>query len=575
LSAAAIDNLFEGLAVFADHPSWFENAQVKHLVGVTYNSYYDPDSESIMATIRFYDDEEAGADIGLARIIAGILRMMLDDVTDEIPAPDVGVSIVFWPEWEEGEGFPRVLKEFKKIDSADIVFSPAADGRILEALSTKVEASSTNALEKEVPMTEQTQSPEATDELQAPVVASDSSDPPVEVINTWIAAAQAAAVPAILAGSGLPEASRMRLMRSEWHSPEELNQAVEAERDYLADLTQDQVIQMPGSHPRGAGQLSMQTSLDRISLAAEALFAGRRPDDGVQPLTGIRELYLLLSGDYELTGVFQPERIQFANVNSSTMAGLVANALNKSVVNLFQQYPQWWLPIVYEEDFGNLQDVRWITLGGVGELPTVAEGAAYTELTWDDQTETDAFIKKGGYLGLTLEAIDKDDTRKVAAAPRALAQGAWLTLAKAVSAIFTSESDVGPDMSDAIALFNASHSNLGSTALSFAAWEATRTAMRKQTELHSDERLGALTAPKYLMVPPDLETAAIQVLGSSLEPAVANNDINPFAEGVARDALLANARQRVIVVDLWTDTDNWWSVVQLAIVLPLRHTQYR
>ncbi len=304
----------------------------------------------------------------------------------------------------------------------------------------------------------------------------------------------------------------------------------------------------------------MQTSLDRISLAAEALFAGERPGDGVQPLTGIRELYLLLSGDYEVTGVFQPERVMFANVNSSTMAGLVANALNKRVVNLFQQYPQWWLPIVAEEDFGNLQDVRWITLGGVGELPTVAEGAAYTELTWDDQTETDAFVKKGGYLGLTLEAIDKDDTRRVTAAPRALAQGAWLTLSKAVSAIFTGSSDVGPTMSDSIALFNASHSNLGSTALSFAAWEATRTAMRKQAELHSSERLGALTAPKYCLVPPDLETTALQVLGSALEPAVANNDINPFAEGVARDALLESARRRVIVVDLWTDTDNWAAI---------------
>ena len=27
------------------------------------------------------------------------------------------------------------------------------------------------------------------------------------------------------------------------------------------------------------------------------------------------------------------------------MAGLVANALNKRVVNEFQVYPQWWLPI--------------------------------------------------------------------------------------------------------------------------------------------------------------------------------------------------------------------------------------
>jgi hypothetical protein len=63
------------------------------------------------------------------------------------------------------------------------------------------------------------------------------------------------------------------------------------------------------------------------------------------------------------------------------MAGLVANALNKRVVNEFQHYPMWWSPIVTPEDFSNFQTVRWITLGGIGELPTVSEGAAYTELS--------------------------------------------------------------------------------------------------------------------------------------------------------------------------------------------------
>ena len=77
----------------------------------------------------------------------------------------------------------------------------------------------------------------------------------------------------------------------------------------------------------------------------------------------------------------------------------------------------------------------------------MAEGAAYTELTWDDQTESASFVKKGGYLGITIEAIDKDDTRRLQAAPRALAQAAWLTLSKAVSNIFTTGSGVGPTLS--------------------------------------------------------------------------------------------------------------------------------
>ena len=119
------------------------------------------------------------------------------------------------------------------------------------------------------------------------------------------------------------------------------------------------------------------------------------------------------------------------------MARVTANALNKRVVMMYAEYPHWWEPACTMEDFSSLQDARWITLGGVGELPTVSEGAAYTELTWADKEETDAFVKKGGYLGITLEAIDKDDTRRLQAAPQALAQAAWLTLGKSVSAIFT------------------------------------------------------------------------------------------------------------------------------------------
>jgi hypothetical protein len=295
--------------------------------------------------------------------------------------------------------------------------------------------------------------------------------------------------------------------------------------------------------------------------AFEALMLGTRPPDGVQPLTGIRELYHLLSGDFEMTGLFQQDQVYLANVTSSTMANLVANVLNKSVINQFMSYPQWWTPFCAEEDFTTLQQVKWITVGGVGELPTVAEGAAYTELTWDDAAETADFVKKGGYLGLTLEAIDKDDTRKVQLAPRALAQAAWLTLGKSVSAIFTDNSGVGPTMADSVALFHAaSHGNLLTTALSWSEWNTVRIAMMKQTELHSSERLGYLTAPKFCLVPIDLENTALQILASANEPGTADNDVNPFADGDARMSMLSTARNRVIVVPLWTDTNNWAAV---------------
>lgn len=372
--------------------------------------------------------------------------------------------------------------------------------------------------------------------------------------DAWGAYLRATAINAALAASKLPQASQavIRDQIKESDDPGVLDGLIAQQRALVAALREKDVV-------KGvvAGVGGMVTGLDRVSGALEALIEGRRPGNGIAPLSGIREAYVLLSGDYEMTGMFQADNVGLANVDSSTMAGVVANALNKVVVNRFQTYPRWWEPIVTVESFSSLQTVKWITLGGVGELPTVSEGAAYTELTWDDQTEVGTWVKKGGYLGLTLEAIDKDDTRRLQQAPRALAQSAWLTLGKAISSIFTVGSGVGPTLSDGTVLFHANHNNLGTTALSYAAWEATRAAMRKQTELNSGERLGGLVAPKYLLVPPDLEGTALQMLLSEGEMGTANNDENPWAEGASRDARLASAQRRVIVMDLWTDTNNW------------------
>jgi len=213
-------------------------------------------------------------------------------------------------------------------------------------------------------------------------------------------------------------------------------------------------------------------------------------------------------------------------------------------------------------------------LGGVGELPTVAEGAAYTELTWDDAYETAAFVKKGGYLGITMESIDKDDTGRLTTAPRALAQAAWLTLSKAISAIFTTASGAGPNLVDGTALFAAGRGNLGSTALSLTTWNAARLAMRKFTELNSGERLGAIVSPKFLLVPPDLETTALQILGAEYDYLYAlSNGIsgrpNENASGDTFNARMSSARERVIVVDFWTDTNDWAAIADPRLWPPI------
>lgn len=557
LQEAVAQGLFEGKAVFIDHAAPLQGPSLRNLVGVTEAAAYDEAEQAVHGRLKLYDTPDGQS-------MRALLTRLLADRQAGRPVPDVGLSLTFYPRWGKRDPHSELRRVvgIRHIESVDLVFQPAADGRVLQALSQQ---KGVNMSEESLALTSPPEEAEQTSTSQT------EAKPPERAVaqpaaQDWSQALSASAAAFMIANSGLPAAARQKLLAQTYATPSEVVEAIEKERQYLASLAQEQVIQIGNTPPRQAHITVGVSGLERVEQALEALIRGVRPPSGVQPLSGIRELYHLLSGDYEMTGVFQPQRVYLANVNSSTMANLVANVMNKVLAQEFGEYPQWWQPFVTQMDFNSLQDIRWITLGGVGELPTVPEGAAYTELNWSDKAETASFVKKGGYLGITIEAIDKDDTNRLRAAPRALAQAAWLTLGKAISNIFTANNGVGPTLSDGLSLFHSSHGNLGSTALSYSSWVAARNAMRKQSEVGSGERLGFLTAPRYLLVPPDLEVTALQILASShdysftLANGLGPGPINVFSEGETADLRLRSARERVIVVDLWTDANDWAAV---------------
>jgi hypothetical protein len=548
LQDAVDQGLFSPLPHYVDHPDlfgfgWHQNPSVRDLAGIATDAAWDPDRQAVTATIRLYDTE-AG------HLLAALYDQIIADKQAGEAVPPLGLSVACFRNYrfDKDTGL-NVWTDIKKVASVDAVYEPGAAGYIQAALSAVSTLERSNVQTPQPrhptggPMSEETRNPAQVSNDQDPAPVGEHSSP---VIHQ----------PAAPNNDPTPAAFDPARIEQNLAT---LNAAVERLHAVLARSEEPRTIEGMGDPPRTPTLYGGWSGIDRLEQAVNAMLSGTRPPDGVRPLTGIRELYMLLSGDYELTGRFHPDRVYLANVTTSTMAGLVANALNKIVINMFQSYNQWWAPATTIRDFNSLQDVRWITLGGVGELPTVAEGAAYSELTWDDQTETDSFVKKGGYLGITLETIDKDDTGRVMAAPRALAQGAWLTLGKAIAEVFTSNSGAGPAMSDGNNLFdNSNHSNYGSTALSYAAWKATQILMMKYTEVNSGERLGALTRPRFLWVPIDLEDTALEILASGEgEPDDADYHVNPDALADGLTARTAAARRRVITVPFWTNTTDW------------------
>lgn len=599
LQDAADRGLFSAVSHYVDHPEmfgfgWPQTPSVRDLGGVVTDARWDPEREAVRGTIRLYDTE-AG------QLMASLYDQILADREAGRDVPPIGLSIAAYRKYRyDKESGKKVWTEINKVDSVDLVYEPGAAGYIRQALSSAALSSaalSSAALsaagrsggparlptESHHPTGGHTMEEEA--RTQTDVVQDASPDPAVSSsraqprdLAEGLALSRAEGpdtshqpaqenenVGQVSVSEATPAQPQSQLPRDPDPELLEIRQNLASIQEIVADLSaavaaqaEDETIEGMGDPPREPTLYGGHSSLERVQLAAEALIGGERPSAGVRPLTGIRELYMLLSGDYELTGRYNPDRVYLANVTTSTMANIVADALNKRVINMFQSYDQWWAPGVTVQDFATLQDVKWITLGGVAELPTVAEGAVYTEMTWDDQKEEASFVKKGGYLGITLETIDKDDTGRVMAAPRALAQAAWMTLGKSIAAIFTDNTGAGPTMSDSDELFHSNHSNLGSTALSYDAWQTTKIAMMKQTELNSDERLGALTRPRLLWVPIDLEDTAVEILAAGEgEIGSADYHVNPDAAAEGLTARIRSARSRVITVPFWTDTDNW------------------
>ena len=528
--------LFDSVPSYLDHPElfgfgWHQTPQVKHLAGLFHNVGWSEQQQAITGTLRLYDQHPNSA----GALLSALLDQILADQEAGLEVPPIGLSAVFFQtsHLDEATG-KEVTDAITYVESVDVVYSPGARGYILRAC---------NALAAHNPGQQW-----AGISVPSPLQGDPIMTMPIIPVPSTIPEPQAPPTPPVTLAPAV--------------TVEDITAINTQMSEILARL--DAQAEAHTVHGNGAGQTflySGRAGIDQVQLAVDALFSGVRPPSGVRPLSGIRELYTLLSGDFEMNGVFQEDRVYLANVTSTTMAQMVANVLNKRVMNIFATFPKWWASGVTEQDFNSLQQIRWITLGGVGELPTVAEGAAYTELTWDDLAQRSTFAKKGGYLGITMESIDKDDTAHVVAAPRALAQSAWLTLGKAIAEIFTANTNVGPnvyyDDSNQRALFHTSNSNLGTTALSNAAWNATKIAMQKQTELGSGERLAGLAYPKNLWVPIDLENTALTVLASDGLPGTGNNDINPDSAGNSHDALLANARSRIIKVPFWTSTTNW------------------
>ena len=125
--------------------------------------------------------------------------------------------------------------------------------------------------------------------------------------------------------------------------------------------------------------------------------------------------------------------------NSATLADMATNAMNKVILEQFAALAvyRWFEQLVTVQPHdGSTLPMQWISYGGTGDLPTVNEGAAYTESTIADAKEVEQLREEGQVRGDHAGDDPAERHRaRIQAVPRALALDAVRTRSVAIAGL--------------------------------------------------------------------------------------------------------------------------------------------
>ena len=218
--------------------------------------------------------------------------------------------------------------------------------------------------------------------------------------------------------------------------------------------------------------------------------------------------------------------------STSDYSLLLADVMNKRLQAEYREFHTPYAPLVSEIRVDDLKTVRSLKLGELNSVSEVPEGGEYPEATISEGQETYNIFKYGKIFSITEEAVINDDMRAFGQIPQRLAalfrRQENLVVFRALQGLDRNGSAF--TMADSNALYHADHGNFIDTgsggAISVTEVGDMKTLARKQSGLDADSSNLNLV-PRYLVVPPAMETAAEQYLNGAFTPTAVGNAIPP------------------------------------------------
>ena len=236
--------------------------------------------------------------------------------------------------------------------------------------------------------------------------------------------------------------------------------------------------------------------------------------------------------------------------STSTFPAIMSNLANKSVMTGFNEAEttfQIWAGKGSNRDF---KEAARYALSEAGNLELVPEGSQFPQDVFGEASARTKVATYGKIFSLTRQAIINDDLGLFSKIATKYGSAAKRLVNKMVYAQLTGN----VKMQDNIALFDTKHGNVAGTgeALSVKAIAKAITAMRRQKGITGDATLNI--TPKYLVVPPELEMAAYQIVNSTAAVDGVNSGVvNPYK---GRFVVVADAEL--------TDPDAWYLVADAS-----------
>ncbi|WP_447978086.1 phage major capsid protein [Candidatus Nitrospira bockiana] len=393
----------------------------------------------------------------------------------------------------------------------------------------------------------------------------------------------------LLAESKLPEVMQASLRKRFMDVPGDLahvKQAIAEERDILAALSQSGRVQGLGY----AHDTLVEGEAERLQASMDKLLGADSKSDA-PAFRSLRQAYVKITGDVDLAGRPPAGREQYAERMSQAVQsywrngigepgyeqpGFVRIAQSQNAAawptilgnSLYRRLMKDYAAVNYGEDriislrrratdFRTLEAQR---LKYAADLPVVdPETADYPEAaTLGEEQVSYAVSTRGRLMTVTRKTIINDDLGAVIRLPQREGRAARRTFARFIWNLLISNATYDVD---SLAIFHASHGNLGSTALTANAAGITELMAAAQqlmdmTEPGSGEKLGGAywDARLLLSVPTTLAGTAKQINQSPGIPGAANEGDNP-AYGMFGDP---EKPERILVNPLFTDANDWY-----------------